>query len=321
MKSLRKFSLLIESSHERAFSTDEIKIFKILNREKENLTTKDSMIEFISKLLKYLGFDSSESLYYYYLYTANFRKDGRYEEIKKGEESDLSDLKPARTANYSMSVFAKNKIPFKGNNIEGFWEKDSSGEKQFVITSYNWYPIFIFKRGGWYKVSDAYSSSTSKQMGQTGLSYVPKTEVLTPNEMNGFRNGLSIEKLKKGKFENLLEFLEKTKNRSYLFGRTFLQGLDQDERDTYPSDNMRVKYDVKDVRSQMDRIKVDVDILGLDFVTPSGKILPFPIPQEDSFKEKVSSAFENWIFFRSFPTDLLNTGREVIDLNLTFKYE
>ena len=86
MKSLRLYSILLEESSERAFSIDEIKIFNLLNREKQNLKSKGEITEYLKKVLGYLGYDKGDSMYYYYLYSLNYRPDGRYEEIKKGEE-------------------------------------------------------------------------------------------------------------------------------------------------------------------------------------------------------------------------------------------
>ena len=159
MKSLRLNSNLLKEASERAFSTDEIKIFNLLNREKENLKTKEEITQYLKKVLGYLGYDKDGAMYYYYLYSLNYRPEGRYEEIKKGEEKSLSDIKAGKIANYTMSSFAKGKIPFKGNNVEGFWETDPKGVKQFVITSYGWYPIYIFKDRIWYQVSESYSKN------------------------------------------------------------------------------------------------------------------------------------------------------------------
>ena len=217
MKSLRLYSILLEESSERAFSIDEIKIFNLLNREKQNLKSKGEITEYLKKVLGYLGYDKGDSMYYYYLYSLNYRPDGRYEEIKKGEEKSLSDIKAGKIANYTMSTFAKGKIPFKGNNVEGFWETDPKGVKQFVITSYGWYPIYIFKDKFWYQVSEPFSKSTSKQMGQTRI-WGDNRYVLEPQQMNQLRNGVDINKIQDSIFDGFYDFLKSSyEGRNYIF--------------------------------------------------------------------------------------------------------
>lgn len=319
MKSLRKISLLSESSFERAFSTDEIKIFKILNRELENLSTKDKMVDFIKKLLGYLGFDPSEAMYYYYLYNFNYRKDGKYEEIKKGEERSLQDLKGIKTPNYLMKNFAKSKIPFKGNNIEGFWETDPNNEKQFVITSYNWYPVYIYKNNKWYKVSDSYSVSTSKQMSQTGI-WSKVMEVLSPKDMNQLRNGIPIEKLQKDKVKDLYEFLDnRFKNRPYHFVTINIPNRIGDE--ILPSNHIRIKFGVNYTDQVNGKIVMDVDVTDIDFVGYDNKLIPSQTQQHsEEFKDMIPNVLKSEIVNRKLPVDLMRLGDELIDLNVDFKF-
>jgi hypothetical protein len=52
-----------------------------------------------------------------------------------------------------------------GKNI-GF-EQDGKGEWAYVVISYGWYPIYIYKYKKWFEASNTYSSSTSKQMRNT----------------------------------------------------------------------------------------------------------------------------------------------------------
>jgi hypothetical protein len=58
-------------------------------------------------------------------------------------------------------------LPFKGSNLEGRWEQDGKGEWGYVVLSYGWYPIYIYKYKKWFETSGTYSSSTSKQMRNT----------------------------------------------------------------------------------------------------------------------------------------------------------
>jgi hypothetical protein len=119
MNYIKQILRLYENTKERAFSSWEISLFKSLNRNKEKLGTKKDYQSFISRYLEASGMDPREALYYYYVYSSNYRPDGQYDEIKKGEQKiPAFDNKAKRTSNIKMGEFAQNKIPFKGNNVE-----------------------------------------------------------------------------------------------------------------------------------------------------------------------------------------------------------
>lgn len=176
-----------------AFLPVEVAILKKLHEKSQELGTKDKMIDFLKKMLKVIGFSTDEATYYYYLFSANYRPDKRYDLITKADITPLTSLRTKKSPNYKMQEFIKSKLPFKGNNIEGLWEKDYNGNSQYVVTSYNWYPILIFKDGAWYKVMDSYSRTTGKQLNQTGI--FPRTlgkrplKYLPAGDMKNLRNG------------------------------------------------------------------------------------------------------------------------------------
>jgi hypothetical protein len=191
---MRTFYLIKEEESEKpAFLPIEAAILRKIHDKHQELGTKEKMLEFIKKLMKYVGFSADDALYYYYIFLANFRDDKRYDLITKLDITPLTTLKSQKTTNYKMQTFIKSKLPFKGANTEGFWETDHKGENQYIVTSYNWYPILIFKNGTWYKVSDSYSRSTGKHLSQSGVypTRIGKTQIkkLTPNEMSRVRKG------------------------------------------------------------------------------------------------------------------------------------
>lgn len=95
------------------------------------------------------------------------------------------------------------------------------GEPQYVITSYNWYPIYIFKEGKWYIVSESYSSSTGKQIGQTRI--YKNTTYMTAKEMAELRRGKDVSEIFKGKQENLTSELKKLlMGRQYQFATVYI---------------------------------------------------------------------------------------------------
>lgn len=315
MKSLRLHSILLEESSERAFSIDEIKIFNLLNREKQNIKTKEEMTQYLKKVLGYFGYDKGDALYYYYLYSLNYRPEGRYEEIKKGQEKSLYDIKAGKITNKSMSTFAKSKIPFKGSNVSGFWEDDPMGVKQFVITSYGWYPIFIFKNKVWHQVSDKYSSSTSAQMGQTGI-YNEKNIYLSQNQMNQLRNGFDISKIEDSIFEEFYNLLKSSyEARNYIF----ITGTNSLRQYGYPTDKVRFKFRLNSIEKN-DKIVLNLDILEVAFLYPDGKLMTKQRPNVQNFEERMGKTLKD-IFFRDLPQHFFKTANEKLETNVNFVTE
>ena len=315
MKSLRLYSILLEESSERAFSIDEIKIFNLLNREKQNLKSKGEITEYLKKVLGYLGYDKGDSMYYYYLYSLNYRPDGRYEEIKKGEEKSLSDIKAGKIANYTMSTFAKGKIPFKGNNVEGFWETDPKGVKQFVITSYGWYPIYIFKDKFWYQVSEPFSKSTSKQMGQTRI-WGDNRYVLEPQQMNQLRNGVDINKIQDSIFDGFYDFLKSSyEGRNYIF----ITGTNPLRQFGYPTDKVRFKIRLDSIEKN-DKIIFNLDVLEVAFLDIDGKLMTKVKPNVQDFEERMGKTLEE-VLIRNLPHKFEKTAKEKLEINVNFVTE
>jgi peptidoglycan hydrolase-like protein with peptidoglycan-binding domain len=243
-------SLIYEDVNERAFTPHEVFIFKFLHKKKDSLQTKDDYIRVLQTILRAAGLPKEDALYYYTMFLLNMRPDGRYEETTADQVKDFSGEKGKRTTNYKMSDFAKMKMPFEGSNVRGFWEKDPKGVKQFVITSYNWYPIYISKNGVWYKVSDSYSSTTSRQMYQTRIL---GNQNLSPQMMNQLRNGVDIEEIKKKQREEFLKELnQKFAIKDYVYLKTYFSG------DWYRP--IKIKFSINYIDEQDGNILIDLDI-------------------------------------------------------------
>jgi hypothetical protein len=302
----------LENANEKAFTSDEIQILKFLNKEKQNLKTKENIITYLKKILKLLGYDTAEALYYYYLFSLNYRPDGRYEDIKKGEQKDLSGIRGGKIPNYKISQFAKARIPFKASNIEGFWEKDPNRVDQFVITSYGWYPIFIYKDGKWYKTSNTYSKSTSKQMSQTNI--YSGVEFLTPNEMTLLRNGKSSDSLVAGKLEQSLNYLkERYSDRPFNFTSYW-------QRENQYATKVRVKYKVDNVREENDSIVMDVEVLEVVFTDGQNRIISRELPEETKNLKKEIEQNLSIIISSEAPQNLKDYLRKKLVLNTDFNF-
>ena len=69
-----------------------------------------------------------------------------------------------KTSNIKARQFVENKIPFTGNNLMGVLIHGC-----YVVYSYGYYPIHVFKDGIWYENTSKYSVTTSKHTSQTRI--------------------------------------------------------------------------------------------------------------------------------------------------------
>ena len=278
---------LTESSDSKAFLTQEVYIFRTIQKQLKELKTKDKIIGRIKEILDYMGFDPLESMYYYYLFTSNFREDGRYDLTKESEKKGPQDLKAQKTTNTNVGPFAQSKIPFKGSNLEGFWEKDLNGVDQYIITSYGWYPIYIFKKGQWYRINDKFSSSTARHVSNTQIGY--DKPLFNKSEMNALRSGVSPEKLLSNKYEKLVQ---KLKNE--LIGRKFTRSIDfyslgwnRPEMRNMPERSGKIDFIVRDVNLVDGKPELTIDILRGGFTTPTRAYLSTTYAHPSLFSEGV----------------------------------
>ena len=180
--------------NENPLSKKEILLFKYLNKHKHQTKTKKVLIDLIKSMMDVFGLPSKDALFYYEVYTANFREDGDYENLTKENFKDYRLFKQSKTPNNKASEYSSAKIPFKGSNIEGKWDVNRKNEWYYVITSYGWYPVYLFINDKWFKTSDTYSMATAKQMSQVNpISYSSdlKSNVIrtTQDEIKGIMNG------------------------------------------------------------------------------------------------------------------------------------
>jgi hypothetical protein len=140
-----------------------VKLFKILNTQKSNYNNKRDLQTAIKDYLPYFGIDPDFAPYILELYLLNYREDGDYSSLTKDNFIDPRKMKGKRTPNYNAKVYTKAQLPFEGSNLRGYWRTTMDG-KIYIVESYGWYPVYIFKDGKWYETSDRYSSSTGKQM-------------------------------------------------------------------------------------------------------------------------------------------------------------
>ena len=68
-----------------------------------------------------------------------------------------------KVSNKESSQYARNKEPFNGSNLSG----KIMPNKAYVVLSYGYYPLYVYKYNKWYENKEKYSVSTTKQQGQS----------------------------------------------------------------------------------------------------------------------------------------------------------
>ena len=132
------------------------KVLDVLSKEVFNGSTSYSVI--LQFLNTHLGVKGMEAFEMYQLHKDNWRTfDSEHDLIRK----DISKTN-VKTANIRGRELVLNKIPFKGSNTHSKYYDNGS----YVVFSYDWYPIYLYKDGQWFENEDGYSMSTKKQMNQ-----------------------------------------------------------------------------------------------------------------------------------------------------------
>lgn len=205
---LTEKQLRLLEQDEQGLSKIEIVIFKKLNEVKKKLKKKKELFDFLKNFLKYFSIPEDMARYYLELYAANYRKDGNYDTITKSDLVDPKKMKGKWTPNTQADQFTKALLPFKGSNLDGFWTNDGKGNDIYVVMSYGWYPVYIYRDGIWYEVVERYSSSTGRQMRNAdpvewNVNLQEKVHLLTKDEMKMVMQGMSHEDILKVKLEKL----------------------------------------------------------------------------------------------------------------------
>lgn len=291
-KVIKKILREIFEVEDKPFSKKEIRLFKYLNDNKHQYNTQDKMLGLIKTMMPFIGRSESDARFYYEIYTANYRHDGDYENIDKSTFKDYRQFKQRRTPNNNAYSYSSAKIPFKGSNLEGYWDVNKNGDWYYVVTSYGWYPIFLFINDAWYKVSNTYSSSTSKQMSHSnpvrwnsGLKAEVKS--VTSDEIKRLRDGDKMENLEVKRVENFIEKYAKP----MIGGKTMISiGWGEDRK--------KVNYTITDIKKEDGKIKFYITINKAGKVidnkmvlNPEGYIVPSP------FSDDIENGIKNRIIF------------------------
>jgi hypothetical protein len=274
----------LEGTGDKPLSEKEIRLFKYLNTHKKETKTQAALLDLVSTMMPMIGKNPNEARFYYEVYTANFRPDGDYENLDKNNFKDYREFKQRKTPNNNAYVYTGSKIPFKGSNLEGTWNVNRNNEWYYVVTSYNWYPIYLFINNQWYRVSNNWSSSTSKHLSNANpnrknydSNLQQEVTSVTPDEIKSIMDGKSLTDVKTNRVSNFKEkFAEALKSTSKLISI----GWGEDKK--------KVKYTITDVSEENGKIKFDIRInkagtvegTNKMVVNPDGYIHPSPFSED-----------------------------------------
>ena len=128
-----------------------VRLFKLFNEYKKTSKTKKELLNIIKEYLPLFGIRKEYATYMLELYLLNYREDGDYSGLTKETFIDPRNKRGQKTPNYQSGDFTKAQLPFEGSNLQGYWTKDRNGVKYYVVKSYGWYPVYIYKEGKWYE--------------------------------------------------------------------------------------------------------------------------------------------------------------------------
>ena len=238
-----------------------VKLFKVLDEEKKKKKKRAEILEVIENLAQYMNIPPDYALYLLELFLLNYRKDGDYSGLTKGNFIDPRKQQGKTTSNTKANLYTVAQMPFKGGNLIGQWSKDYNGKPYYEVVSYNWYPVYIFKDEKWYEVTGRYSSSTSKQMNNANpVEWSGELQevvyLLSQEEMKMLKQGATHEEVMKHKLKKLKE-LEPELIKRKKTAKAFSWMGDAETA------NANIKFKIKSIEEEGDKAIVTVDILDV----------------------------------------------------------
>jgi hypothetical protein len=295
---------ILREEQEGPLTKKEIMLFKYIDKNKKETKTKPEFLKFLKSILPVIGMSPNESNFYYEVYTANFRPEGDYENLTKENFKDYRQFKQRKVTNNTAYEYASARMPFKGSNIEGQWGVNNNNDWYYVITSYGWYPVFLFINDQWYRTLETYSSSTRKQMSQVNpvkfdSNLNANVMSVTKGEMERLMDGrYNVERVNTDRVSNFVKIKDKVTNQSKLISGGW-------------GDNAhRVNFMVKDVEDVEGKIKIFVKILK------AGKMVDRKMIPDSNFKDN-TELFDDimktikYDILRTYPNYLTNDNTEI----------
>lgn len=291
-------------------SEKEIRLFKYLNKYKTEYPTQQKLLGFIRTMMPFINRPESDARFYYEIYTANYRPDGDYENLDKLSFRDFKSFKQRRIPNNTAYEYTASKIPFKGSNLQGYWDVNSRNDWFYVVESYEWYPIYLFINNEWFEVSNRYSSTTRKQMSQSnpvrynsGLR--SKVNIVTSDELRNIMRGKSFDEIKS---DRVNKFTTEKRPKEIV-------GVPKWLTIGWGDNRKKVNYTVTKIGKQGGKIKIMITINKAGTTEGNNKLVVNPdgyeVPSE--FSKEIENGIE---------AKIINDNREFLtDENTTFIFK
>ena len=280
----------LDTDNKKPLSKVEIIMFKYLNNNKKELGTKDEFLTFIKKFLPLVGINPNMARFYYEIYTQNYRPEGDYENLTYDNFKNVKDLKSKKIPNTQSSEYVSSKIPFKGSNLEGFWDVNRKNQWYYLVKSYGWYPIYLFIDDKWFEISNRYSSTTRKQMSYSNpyrYSHDVNDKIysVSKNEMEKLINGEDLEDINKSR----VDYFVTNKKMFYSTPNKVMTVGNWDNR-------KRVTFKIERISKYRDKVKFVITILNASRVV--GRRLvnnPEEFETDLNFIEEIKKDIQNRI--------------------------
>jgi hypothetical protein len=303
----------LEGQGDNPLSEKEIRFFKYINKQKDQHSKKNDLLKLFQSMMPVIGRPVTDARFYYEIYTANYRPEGDYENLNKSTFKHFREFKQRKTPNNSAYEYSSVKIPFKGSNLEGYWDVNDNNQWYYIVESYGWYPVFLFINNQWYRVSNTYSSSTSKQMSNVNpirrATYDPNIKdqiiTVTSDEIKKIRDGKPMDDIKTNRLSLFMNQIGNDMNMGHP-SKLITIGWGEDRK--------KVKFTIKDVKNSNGKIhfNIRVDKAGTVegtnkmVVNPDGYVVPSPFSEdiENGIKQRIMMDY----------SDMLKTD------NTTFKF-
>ena len=278
------------------------RMFKFLNEEKKKHKTREALLNKIRDFMLYMSIPKGFERFILELYLLNYREDGDYSELSKNNFIDPRQQPGKKVANTNSSYYTTAKLPFQGSNLRAYWRDDIHGKPMYIVTSYGWYPIYLFKDNKWYVNRDTYSISTAKQISNARPDmFEGKITRVSQAEMDLIIRGKGQEDLMKQKLQTL------KKDESKLISRVM-----RSYRVVINNSNYIIKYKIKSINTDGTSPIVDVDIYDVvnanaihELPTSTNYVLGeldgvTPKKVEDYLFAKISHEFDKYGFDDEF---------------------
>ena len=306
-----------------------VKLFRFLNEEKKKHRKRADLLEVIKNLMPYMGIPEGYELYLLELYLLNYNKDGDYSSLTKNNFIDPRKQRGKTTPNTLADLYTIAQLPFKGSNLEGYWSEDTNRVPFYVVTSYGWYPIYIFKNDRWYQVSRRYSSSTSRHVSNANPiewneDLLEKVTILTPDEMRMLMRGVSHDQVMKNKLTSIKKSEEDLKSKR-VTAKDFRYRWWEEENQNFEPYKVKFKISSIDTDDEKATVTVDIyDVVAKDNQTqgPDRNYLKneikgaSPKEIERKLQEHLKYKFEDYIGSRlKWGSDLPQSSKVVFNFN------